>query len=68
VTDKTGFTLNKLADARRGTARSVTILIRMPDGSLREIDHVASTTLKTAGGTVETPRWQGQYAIVLVVT
>jgi hypothetical protein len=37
------FTLDKLAGALRGIPRDALMLVRLPDGTLRQIDHLKPT-------------------------
>lgn len=38
----------------------------MPDGTLREIDHIASKAVGPSRGTTEVPQGQVRYAIMLI--
>ncbi len=60
-----GFTLNKLANATRGLPPDAPVLIRMPDGQMRQIEHIAGHKLaEGAAGGAAAPA--GQYAVLVL--
>ncbi len=44
------FTLDKLANALRGIPRDAVMLVRLPDGTLRQIDHLEGAKVAAGGG------------------
>jgi hypothetical protein len=61
-----GFTLKRIANATLGLPPDAPVLIRMPDGQMRQIEHIAGHKLaQGAAGGAAAP--EGQYAVVLVL-
>jgi hypothetical protein len=61
-----GFTLERIANATRGLPPDAPVLIRMPDGQMRRIEHITGQKVgEGAAGGAAAPA--GQYAVVLVL-
>jgi hypothetical protein len=60
------FTLDKLAGALRGIPLDALMLVRLPDGALRQIDHLKPTRVNEEDieGEAPTPATFGQYRAV----